>query len=620
MFTNWVDYFAKIRGVHVMAVAPNFTSQDCSRCGTRVKKSLLRRKAMNTPPETAKIRSRYQAIRELGRNAEAGRITYLAQDNSTQQIVAFKQFVFVKPDSNWAGFSAYQTEIEGLKNLTNAGIPRYLNALQNGKGLALIQEYKENAESLAKKRHWSPEEIKHITVSLLEIIVYLQSQTPPVIHRNIKPENILIDEDLKVYLVDFGLPNIQGKERVINHSNAGTVGFMPHEQIRNNQLTEATDLYSLGATLACLLSQTPSSQIKTLFDGQGRINFQNIISKQISFHFIHWLEKMMEAYPVQRYQNAEIALEALNKIEIERLPEVRINPDSLEFKSTKYGEKVTQSITVSNSIPDTTLKGGWEIAFHPREPNRRAGYQPWITFDPKQFEDNRVKCEITVDTSYLLADKTYERQIVLNALASEPTHSVNIKVQTPKLTPELLPKRSLAVLFILTLAIGFALSLIAGKQEDNLTGFLCWIGIILGLGSGFFGGVAGAFNSIPLAGSSLGTTVFLQSRFGYQSSFGFILGFLMGGTTGYIVRNNLGKPLPGNLMGFREGMYSIAGLISCLIGFFGLAMGIAIKVGFLSLYVMIALVVTGLPLGYLIFGQYQILNDYRKAVKHLIKP
>jgi putative transposase len=43
MFTNWVDYFAKIRGVHVVAVSPHFTSQDCSRCGTRVKKSLSTR-------------------------------------------------------------------------------------------------------------------------------------------------------------------------------------------------------------------------------------------------------------------------------------------------------------------------------------------------------------------------------------------------------------------------------------------------------------------------------------------------------------------------------------------------------------------------------------------------
>jgi putative transposase len=43
MFTTWVDYFAKIRGVHVMAIAPHFTSQDCSGCGERVKKSLSTR-------------------------------------------------------------------------------------------------------------------------------------------------------------------------------------------------------------------------------------------------------------------------------------------------------------------------------------------------------------------------------------------------------------------------------------------------------------------------------------------------------------------------------------------------------------------------------------------------
>lgn len=43
MFTNWVNYFAKVRGVHVIEVSPHFTSQDCSKCGTRVKKSLSTR-------------------------------------------------------------------------------------------------------------------------------------------------------------------------------------------------------------------------------------------------------------------------------------------------------------------------------------------------------------------------------------------------------------------------------------------------------------------------------------------------------------------------------------------------------------------------------------------------
>jgi putative transposase len=43
MFTHWVNYFAKVRGVHVIEVSPHFTSQDCSKCRTRVKKSLSTR-------------------------------------------------------------------------------------------------------------------------------------------------------------------------------------------------------------------------------------------------------------------------------------------------------------------------------------------------------------------------------------------------------------------------------------------------------------------------------------------------------------------------------------------------------------------------------------------------
>ena len=574
---------------------------------------------MSNPPETAKTRSRYQAIRELGRHPEAGRITYLAQDNLTQQQVTLKQFTFIKPGSDWAGFKAYQSEIETLQQLAHPGIPRYLNSFQTPNGLALVREYKE-AQSLAETRPWNPDEIKHLATDLLEIIIYLQTQTPPVIHRNIKPENILLDEDLKVHLLDFGLPNIQGKEGVINNTTAGTIGFMPHEQLRNSELTEATDLYSIAATLVCLLSQTPSSQIKSLFDGQGRINFQTVIPKQISLHFIQWLEKMMEASTAQRYASATAALEALNKIEIERLPEVKINPDRLEFKGTEYGEKLTQSITVSNPIPDTILKGGWEVAFHPREPNRRSGYKPWITFEPKQFQGNRVKCEITVDTSQLLANKTYERQILLNAIASQPTHSITIKVQTSQLAPELLPKRFLAIIFVVALVIGVLESFIVGEQNSDLTGVIAWLGIIAGTGTGFIGGVGGAFDSRAILGGTASTTVFLHFRLGYKASLGVIFGFIIGAAIGYIIRHKSGKSLSGNLSGLRAGMFSVGGAISCLIAAFGLSLGIALKERFGNLFVILGLAATGLPLAYLIFSQYQIVTNYRKAVKHLIRP
>lgn len=110
-----------------------------------------------------------------------------------------------------------------------------------------MREYKE-AQSLGEVDNFEPEQIKQIAASLLEVLVYLQNLTPPVIHRNIKPENILVDDQFNIYLVDFGFAYI-GDRGKIKNSIAGTPGFMAREQLRNRQLTKATDLYALGATL-----------------------------------------------------------------------------------------------------------------------------------------------------------------------------------------------------------------------------------------------------------------------------------------------------------------------------------------------------------------------------------
>ena len=85
----------------------------------------------------------------------------------------------------------------------------------------MVQEYK-NAPSLANKRTWTPEQVKQIAILVLEIIQYLQSQIPPVIHRDLKPENILVDEQMNVYLVDFGFARTGGGEVAVSSVVKGT--------------------------------------------------------------------------------------------------------------------------------------------------------------------------------------------------------------------------------------------------------------------------------------------------------------------------------------------------------------------------------------------------------------
>jgi serine/threonine protein kinase len=256
----------------------------------------------------------YQVIRELGRNREGGRISYLAKAIDTEQLVVIKQFRFLQTDSSWQGFKVYEREIQILQELNHPRIPKYLNSFETEDGFCMVQEYK-NAPSLAENCTFKPEVVKSIAISILRILVYLQNRRSPIFHRDLKPENILMDEQNNAYLIDFGLAKLGSQEVAISSIAAGTPGFMPPEETFNLSLTSASDIYSLGATLICLLTNTSSVDIGKLIDANYRFNFKHLVSG-IDPRFINWLQKMVEPNVKDRYLNAKEALEALKPIPV----------------------------------------------------------------------------------------------------------------------------------------------------------------------------------------------------------------------------------------------------------------------------------------------------------------
>jgi serine/threonine protein kinase len=116
----------------------------------------------------------YQITQELGRNREGGRISYLAQQISSKKKVVIKQFRFAQGDTSWRGFKAYEREIEILRELSHPRIPYYLDSFETSDGFCMVQEYK-NAPSLATQQSFSPIEVKKIAISILEILIDLQS-------------------------------------------------------------------------------------------------------------------------------------------------------------------------------------------------------------------------------------------------------------------------------------------------------------------------------------------------------------------------------------------------------------------------------------------------------------
>ncbi|NET36860.1 MAG: protein kinase [Cyanothece sp. SIO1E1] len=267
----------------------------------------------------------YQITQALGKNLAGGRITYLAQHlmpvGSEPSFVVIKQFQFAQLGANWSEYDAHESEIRLLKQLNHPGIPRYLGSYETANGFCLVQEYKP-AKPLIEVPHWTLKQIKQIAIAVLEILVYLQQQSPPIIHRDIQPGNILIQyppdgtrSDFRIYLVDFGCARQGVGDVAVSSVVKGTLGFMPPEQMFNRQLTAASDLYSLGATLICLLSQVQPRDIGSLIDEKIHFKFEHL-PPQLNPKFISWLKRMVAPRIKDRYPDAASALQALQPIQI----------------------------------------------------------------------------------------------------------------------------------------------------------------------------------------------------------------------------------------------------------------------------------------------------------------
>lgn len=165
-------------------------------------------------------------------------------------------------------------------------------------------------ESLADlvQKGWHPneDEVKWIAFQMLQILHYLHSLRPPVISRDIKPQNIIRCQDGKVFLVDFGAAqDIYRNTLTRGGTFVGTIGYMPPEQFQG-QVEPASDLYSLGATLLFLLTHRRPEELPSR---SMKIDFRDRV--QMSLELADWLDKILEPLVKDRFQSAMEALESL---------------------------------------------------------------------------------------------------------------------------------------------------------------------------------------------------------------------------------------------------------------------------------------------------------------------
>jgi eukaryotic-like serine/threonine-protein kinase len=258
------------------------------------------------------IADRYEIISVLGQGGTG--VTYAATDRQRNWKVALKALSFRRV-KDWKVLELFEREAQILGNLKHPGIPAYYHHFQEQTdrdlNFYLVQQLapgKSLSESVSQGWRPTNEEIKDIAVQVLEILVYLQQLTPAVIHRDIKPQNIIRQSDGKVFLVDFGAVQDTYHNTVTGGSTiVGTFGYMAPEQFRG-QAVLSTDLYGLGTTLLFLLTGRSPADLP---QNHLRIQFRDAIDT--SDHFTDFLEQMIEPISTARFSSANEALAVLRE-------------------------------------------------------------------------------------------------------------------------------------------------------------------------------------------------------------------------------------------------------------------------------------------------------------------
>lgn len=218
-------------------------------------------------------------------------VTYRVVDSKTGEKAIIKA-IDLRGLSEWKVLELFEREAATLRRIDHPGIPRYLSSfiLDGGRAVAraedvrgqptfmLVQQYIAG-DSLASRLKTSGSipsaAVTRLLESLLSLAEYLHGLSPPIVHRDIKPGNIILDETDEPHLVDFGsVRDCLRSDSSVGSTTAGTFGYMPAEQMMNTA-RPASDLYAIAMTVVVAATGTEPNALP-MNERTGKIRLEKL--------------------------------------------------------------------------------------------------------------------------------------------------------------------------------------------------------------------------------------------------------------------------------------------------------------------------------------------------------
>lgn len=226
----------------------------CHHCGM----SLQMAQHFHDPGTTIR---HYRILRILGYGRSGA--VYKAEDMQTPM-----RQVALKETLQAVSIHQFKREFDVLSKLRHPNLPRYYDMFtDSGHGYLVMELVAGKSLQDIVNEHDTPlpeqTVIGNYALQLCDALAYLHAQEPPVLHRDIKPDNIRLTPGGTIKLVDFGLVKRGGRQQHTSPlvRGMGTPGYSPPEQYygetRTHRTDQRSDIYSVGATLYSLLTGVP---------------------------------------------------------------------------------------------------------------------------------------------------------------------------------------------------------------------------------------------------------------------------------------------------------------------------------------------------------------------------
>ena len=256
------------------------------------------------------INGKYEILKEIGHGGMS--TVYLAMDKNLNKQWAVKEIRKNGNDANdLSVVNSLQAEADLMKKLDHPALPRIVDIINDAETICIIMDYieGETLEKIISEYGAQPEEtVIGWAMQLCDALQYLHSQKPPIIYRDMKPANVMLNPEGNLKVIDFGIAREYKEKSLADTTTLGTRGYCPPEQY-GKQTDARSDIYALGMTMHHLLTgQDPR------FPGYEYASIRQYRS-ELSSSLERIVDKCVAIDPENRYQSCSELMYALQNRE-----------------------------------------------------------------------------------------------------------------------------------------------------------------------------------------------------------------------------------------------------------------------------------------------------------------